>query len=165
MGNGLSPNSEPGVDEVAFTGCERMVRERLEQRAGKLGVRVVSSLSSRTAVLVTDGSFAGGKADEAAGRGTPRIHPDEFTTLLKHLQPAVKKAPAALPRPRTAPDRSAPPPASMAAGAMPAAHGAISPAAVRAWARANGHDVGERGRLPAELTEAFRRAHAGTGLA
>jgi DNA polymerase-3 subunit epsilon len=146
-------------DKVAFTGCEWSVRERLEQRAEKLGVRVMNNVSSRTAMLVTDGSFAGGKADEAAGHGTRCVHPDEFATLLKHLQPAVKKAPASLPRPRTAPDRSAPPSASIAAGAVPAAHVAISPAAVRAWARANGQEVGERGRLPAELTEAYRRAH------
>ena len=30
---------------------------------------------------------------------------------------------------------------------------------MRAWARKNGYDVAERGRLPAEVTEAYRDAH------
>jgi len=145
-------------DKVAFTGCEWTLRERLEKRAEKLGVRVMNNVSSRTAMLVTDGSFAGGKADEAAGRGTRCVHPDEFATLLKHLQPAVKKAAARLPRPRAAESATASSP-PRALDSVPAAHVAISPAAVRTWARANGHEVGERGRLPAELTEAYRRAH------
>jgi DNA polymerase-3 subunit epsilon len=152
-------------DKVAFTGCEWTVRERLELRAEKLGVRVMNNVSSRTAMLVTDGSFAGGKADEAAGRGTRCVHPDEFAVLLKHLQPAVKKAPVSLPRPRTAPDAGASSPAAGAAAFVPEAHVAVSPAAVRAWARANGHEVGDRGRLPLDLTDAYRRAREETGLA
>jgi DNA polymerase III subunit epsilon len=115
--------------------------------------------SSRTPLLVTDGSYAGGKADEAAGRGTRCVHPDQFAILRKHLQPAVKKQPASLPRPLLAPDSSASSPAPVAMGSMPAAHVAISAAAVRAWARANGHEFGDRGCLPAELTEAYCHAH------
>ena len=30
---------------------------------------------------------------------------------------------------------------------------------MRAWARKNGYDVADRGRLPAEVTEAYRAAH------
>ena len=30
---------------------------------------------------------------------------------------------------------------------------------VRAWARANGHKVSDRGRVPAEVIEAYRAAH------
>jgi DNA polymerase-3 subunit epsilon len=152
-------------DKVAFTGCEWTVREQLEQRAEKLGVRVMNNVSSRTALLVTDGSFAGGKADDAPGHGTRRVHPDEFAVLLKHLQPSVKKATASLPRPRAAADTAAGLAAPDAAATVPAAHVAVSPTAVRAWARANGGEVGERGRLPAELVEAYRRAHAPTGQA
>ena len=144
-------------DKVAFTGCDWTVREKLEQRAERLGVRVMNNVSSRTVLLVTDGSFAGGKADDADLHGTRCVHPDEFATLLKHLQPAAKKPTAAVPRPRTAPA----PASSGAADArsLPAAHVSASPAAVRAWARANGWDVGERGRLPAEVTDAYRGAH------
>lgn len=31
-------------------------------------------------------------------------------------------------------------------------------AEIRAWARANGHDIGERGRIPSEVTAAFEAA-------
>jgi hypothetical protein len=33
-------------------------------------------------------------------------------------------------------------------------------AAVRQWARDNGHDVNDRGRVPASILEAFDKAHA-----
>jgi hypothetical protein len=32
--------------------------------------------------------------------------------------------------------------------------------AIREWARANGHEVNERGRIPATITEAFEQAHS-----
>lgn len=35
-----------------------------------------------------------------------------------------------------------------------------APADVRAWARENGHEVPDRGRIPAELVDAYREAHA-----
>jgi Lsr2 len=35
---------------------------------------------------------------------------------------------------------------------------AVDPAAVREWARANGYTVGDRGRIPAPVVEAFRAA-------
>jgi DNA polymerase-3 subunit epsilon len=148
-------------DKVAFTGCEWTVREKLEQRAEKLGVRVMNNISSRTALLVTDGSFEGGKADDAAVHGTRCVHPDEFAVLLKHLQPATKKTTAAVPRPRTA--ATAPSSAAADARSLPGTHVAASPGAVRARARGNGYDVGERGRLPAEVTDAYRRAHEELG--
>jgi DNA polymerase-3 subunit epsilon len=138
------------------------VRDRLEQRADRLGVRVMSNVSSRTALLVTDGSFDGGKADNAATLGTRLVHPDEFGILLDHLQPAVSKATIATARPRPSADPVAavasPTPVVAEGRTLPAAHISSSPAAVRAWARANGYEVGERGRLPAEVTEAYRHA-------
>ena len=33
-------------------------------------------------------------------------------------------------------------------------------AQIREWARANGHAVNERGRIPATITEAYEKAHA-----
>lgn len=36
-----------------------------------------------------------------------------------------------------------------------------SPAVVRQWARANGYEVNERGRIPAGLVAAYRAAHGG----
>ncbi|WP_216870638.1 exonuclease domain-containing protein [Modestobacter excelsi] len=152
-------------DKVAFTGCDWAVRERLEQRADQLGVRVMSNVSSRTARLVTDGSFEGGKADNAASLGTRLAHPDEFAILLDHLQPVVSKSAVAAPVPRLGAASTASTESSTVVAAegrtVPSAHVGPSPAAVRAWARINGYEVGDRGRLPAEVTEAYRRAQAG----
>lgn len=36
---------------------------------------------------------------------------------------------------------------------------------IRAWAQANGFDVGDRGRLPVEVTEAFHKSNAKAGAA
>src|SRR4051812_20712972 len=103
-----------------------------------------------------------GKADDAAVHSTRCVAPDEFAVLLKHLQPAAKKVTASVPRPRNA---TASPAAAADVRSLPAAHVSASLGTVRAWARANGYDVGERGRLPAEVTDAFKRAHQelGTG--
>ncbi|TKJ29882.1 hypothetical protein A6V29_19185 [Blastococcus sp. CCUG 61487] len=138
-------------DKVVFTGCDDNLRNQLERRSEQLGVRVLGTVSSRTAILVTDGRFAGGKAEAAAEHGVRCVHPDAFVTLLDHLQPATAKPTPTVPRPRQ--HTSAP------ANVAPAGS---SPAAVRAWARANGYDVGERGRLPAEVFDAYRRAQAAT---
>lgn len=47
----------------------------------------------------------------------------------------------------------------------PAAEATINNDAIRAWARANGHDVSDRGRVPANVKEAFDQAHAPSGSA
>ncbi len=143
-------------DKVAFTGCEDAIREALEQRAQQLGVRVMDNVSQLSSMLVTDGSFAGGKAADAAALGVRCVHPNEFAVLLRHLQPAARLSPATTPRPSVTPT-----PTSLAAPAPQVARDA-SPAAVRAWAREQGYDVGERGRLPAEVTAAYHRAHQAT---
>ncbi|MCW2932910.1 MAG: Lsr2, partial [Actinomycetia bacterium] len=38
---------------------------------------------------------------------------------------------------------------------------AVDTVAVRAWARENGHDIKDRGRVPAELVVKFREAAVG----
>jgi DNA polymerase-3 subunit epsilon len=138
-------------DKVVFTGCDDGLRDRLERRCEQLGVRVLGTVSSRTAMLVTDGRFSGGKAVDAAEHGVRCVHPDAFVTLLNHLQPAPAKSAPAVPRPRQ--HTSSP---------VNVAPAGVSPAAVRAWARANGYDVGERGRLPAEVFDAYGRAEIAT---
>lgn len=35
-----------------------------------------------------------------------------------------------------------------------------SPSAIRSWARANGFEVSDRGRMPVSVHQAYRRAHA-----
>ncbi|WP_374196987.1 Lsr2 family protein [Pimelobacter sp. 30-1] len=44
-------------------------------------------------------------------------------------------------------------------GAAAAAAGGASAKEVREWARANGHDVPERGRIPSDVREAYDAAH------
>ncbi|NQX04820.1 MULTISPECIES: histone-like nucleoid-structuring protein Lsr2 [unclassified Rathayibacter] len=142
-------------DRVAFTGCDERQREKLERRAEQLGVRVVSSVSRLTAVLVTDGSFSGGKHDRALEHGTRMVHPDTFEILLAHLQPArsavepeVRSTPAAT--------RSR---ASDVVIALPSQdRSTASPSEIRSWALANGHEVGVRGRLPKDVIAAFEAA-------
>ncbi|WP_253259473.1 BRCT domain-containing protein [Subtercola boreus] len=69
-------------DRVAFTGCDEKQRNRLEQRAATLGVRVMNNVSKFTVVLVTDGSFDGSKQAKAREIGTRVVHPDKFDLLL-----------------------------------------------------------------------------------
>jgi|tagenome__1003787_1003787.scaffolds.fasta_scaffold20946099_2 hypothetical protein len=80
-------------------------------------------------------------------------------------RPAVSKSTVAAPVPRLGAASAAAVASSTVVVAegrtLPAAHVGPSPAAVRAWARANGYEVWERGRLPAEVTEAYRRAQTG----
>jgi DNA polymerase III subunit epsilon len=134
--------------KVAFTGCDETLRDQLERRAEALGVRVMNNVSTKTFLLVTDGTFSGGKAADAARVGCRIVHPDDFATLLQHLQPAVvrerKKVPA------TAPEL----PVEQDPG-RPALVERADPAAVRQWARENGYAVGTRGRLHQDLYAAY----------
>lgn len=74
--------------KVTFTGCDPDQRADLEQRAESLGVRVMNTVSRKTAVLVADGAFDGTKADMARELNIRTVHPDVFRTLLDYLQPA-----------------------------------------------------------------------------
>ena len=159
------PHGEPlrVGDKVAFTGCDDQLREQLERRAESLGVRVMNNVSARTAMLVTDGSFAGGKLADAHALGTRIVSPELFATLLQHLQPAMRER--KLPVPTQRPEQAG---AAVGAAAETAVMVAVpagcvsgpSPGQVRAWGRENGWVLGERGRLPADLFEAYRAAHS-----
>jgi DNA polymerase-3 subunit epsilon len=141
-------------DKVVFTGCDPDEREQLEDRAEALGVRVISSVSARVAMLVTDGSFSGTKAAAAARIGLRTVDPATFATLLDHLQPAAARpAPRPLAVP-TDPSRATPLPAPRTPG------DSFDPSVVRAWARSLGIAVGDRGRLPAAVFAAYAEAHS-----
>lgn len=160
------PHGEPlrVGQKVVFTGCDGMQRERLEARAEALGVRVMSSVNARTAMLVTDGNFDGAKAADAATLGTRTVTPDVFDILLRRLQPVVRTAPVVVPaqRPPVITDPGA------AEATTAASHGLgfggrdAAPVVVRAWARDNGYDVGVRGRLSAEVFDAYARTRTPT---
>lgn len=157
LGAGLGPLPDPWPhgeplrvgDRVAFTGCDETQRLRLEQRAEELGVRVINSVSRLTVMLITDGSFSGGKLAKSQELGTRRVHPDIFDVLLQHLQPAAGHAVL-----------GAPAPVRAVTAATPTSPGAASPSSIRAWAAASGYEVGVRGRLPKSVVEAYTAAHA-----
>lgn len=150
-------------DKVAFTGCDAVQREALEIRSTQLGVRVTGNVSGLTALLVTDGSFSGTKLDDAERLGTRTVGPDEYAVLLMHLQPArVRGAVAAGWAPPSIPDHggvAASTESNEAAGRTNVSATA-NPSAIRDWALTNGYEVGVRGRLPAEVVEAFALASA-----
>jgi DNA polymerase-3 subunit epsilon len=149
-------------DKVVFTGCEDTTRRRLEAESEQVGGRIIGGVSAKTALLVTDGTMDGTKAAKARELGTRTVHPDIYAVLLAHLQPAVARGTKPLPKaprpalPRHAASRNKSPASeSIATTAM-----APNPAEVRAWARANGIEVGVRGRLQKELIDAYLASQA-----
>lgn len=154
-------------DRVVFTSCEGAGRDILEARSTELGVRVLSSVSSKTAMLVTDGTMQGGKHEKATSLGVRMVDPQTYRELLAHLQPAV---PARLTNsPRGATPKANAVPATTAGttrqpgGSSPTAAfravAAPSSPLVRGWGRDNGWEVGQRGRLPAGLLDVYVAAH------
>lgn len=146
------PHGEPlrVGDRAAFTGCDETQRLRLEQRAEQLGVRVISSVSRLTVMLITDGSFAGGKLAKSQELGIRQVHPDVFDVLLQHLQ-HLQPAASLAPPPSTEPHRPA--------SAETRGPSLVSPSAVRAWAVSAGLDIGVRGRIPKHVIDAYAAAH------
>jgi len=169
LGAHLGPLPEPWAhgeplrvgDKIAFTGCDDVVRDRLEKRSGELGVRVMGNVSRLTVLLVTDGSYVGVKREKAAECGTRVVEPAVYEHLLKHLQPSMSSTGG----PRV-PLRSH----AASAATNPAAETSLhekengqafsqpSPGEVRTWALANGYAVGVRGRLSRDVLEAYADA-------
>lgn len=160
-------------DKVVFTGCDEAVRTRLEAQSERLGVRVLGAVSAKVALLVTDGSMDGGKARRAAELGTRVVHPDVYELMLTYLQPALPRTGGGA---RPASPRQHDESLASAAGSSwtpvvaPSVAGgsdlsALNPADVRAWARANGLEVGVRGRLPKDVVQAFADAQAAASSA
>lgn len=159
-------------DKVVFTGCDEAVRTRLEEQSERLGVRVLGSVSAKVALLVTDGSMNGGKARRAAELGTRVVHPDVYAVMLTYLQPPLSRTwGSARPCSPRQPDEAlaaaegsigAPVVAPSVGGPGPAAP---NPAHVRSWARANGLEVGVRGRLSKDVVQAFVDAQAAASSA
>lgn len=150
-------------DRVAFTGCDPVQRDDLEQQATVRGVRVLGSVSRRTVMLITDGSVDGIKAHAAAELGTRIVHPDDFQVMLEFIQPWMgATTPPLQPGPKAA---SAPAPKAVgvalptAAVVASAGSGRPAPSVVRAWALDVGLPVGVRGRLSAEVWDAYAEAH------
>jgi DNA polymerase-3 subunit epsilon len=136
-------------DKVVFTGCAAFSRPEMERRAESLGIYVIGSMSPKVALLVSDGTMEGGKAAKAHALGARVVHPDDFRTLLDHLQPARPREVKAPPTPHKTKQPDAP------ARAQVHLPEGITPAVVREWGRQNGWEVGVRGRLNQELLVAY----------
>lgn len=145
-------------DKVVFTGCEAYGRDRLEERTQKLGVRITGWVSRRTTLLVTDGTVDGTKAAAARQCGTRLVHPTEFLVMLEYLQPAIPLEVKSQPPMRTAVAETQAGASATSRSAL--ASVAVAPAVVRQWAKANGFDVGERGRIHRDVIEAYLLATA-----
>ncbi|MFG2044444.1 exonuclease domain-containing protein [Dactylosporangium sp. NPDC048998] len=145
-------------DGVAFTGCDELIRARLEGRAQAAGLRVTGSVSSKTAVLVTDGADPYTTKAEAARQFNTRIvTPDIFAELVYYIQPVkagTSKGTTTASIPAASQPARTPTAASAIAPALPATGSAI-----RTWARTQGLPVGVRGRLPADIVAAYATAH------
>ncbi|MGC5287548.1 Lsr2 family DNA-binding protein [Micromonospora sp. DT231] len=142
---------------VAFTGCDELLRARLEGRAQAFGLRVTGSVSRKTAVLVTDGVDPYTTKAQAAREFKTRIvAPEVFAELVHYVQPAktgTDRTPAET-APSPTPTTTAPMAATTTVSTLPAPGPTI-----RAWARANGLPVGVRGRLATETVNAYAAAH------
>jgi DNA polymerase-3 subunit epsilon len=145
-------------DGVAFTGCDELLRARLEGRAQAAGLRVTGSVSRKTAVLVTDGADPYTTKAEAARQFKTRIvTPEVFAELVPYIQAAETEA-GSRAQTTTTPVPAQPSPRAKAANTTSSPLPASGPA-IRAWAREQGLPVGVRGRLAAEIVTAYAIAH------
>lgn len=76
-------------DRVVITGCYDFGRDELEKNAQALGIRITSSVSGKTKLLVSDGSIGGNKDKDAKELGVRTVHPDVFRKLLEFVQPKL----------------------------------------------------------------------------
>ncbi|WP_454301976.1 Lsr2 family DNA-binding protein [Salana multivorans] len=156
-------------ERVVFTGCEDAGRVDLEKRTIEFGLRVTGSVSRRTAVLVSDGTVDGIKMRAARELGTRVISPRNYVVLLRHRQPAlvaVANPPTNVPVPDPSTESApalAEPAHTRAARSTPSETRPASPATVRSWAMQNGYDVGVRGRIRAEVWQAYEAASVAEG--
>ena len=73
-------------DKIAFTGCDPEWRAKAEKLTQEKGLQLMGSVSSKTKLLVTDGSYSGNKMASAREHGVRVASPAEFEVLLKYVQ-------------------------------------------------------------------------------
>lgn len=128
-------------DRVVFTGCDPDERAKLEFQSKKVGIAITGSVSAKTKYLVTDGSYSGNKVRDAEKFGTPKVNPDQYKILLKHIQPAGST-------PLSKKDKER---ISSQTGAE-----GLDVSVVRNWAIENGYEIAPKGRLQSEIFDAYR---------
>jgi len=75
--------------KVVFTGCDPEYRDELEKKSKKLGVTIATTVTKKTNLLVTDGSYSGNKMRDASALGLRVVTPEQYEIMLKNLQPAI----------------------------------------------------------------------------
>lgn len=151
-------------DAIAITGCDAD-RVALDVAARDAGLLVRSSVTRKTSVLVADGTVRGGKARDAAQLGTRVVAPAEAFELFRFVQPwdggdddhgamGLVRLPVAGPPSGGSGDVG---PREVDRSDRDREDSALAPrpSEVRAWARAQGIPVGERGRLSHALIARF----------
>ena len=109
-------------------------------------------------VEMYEDDLEGGRADVTVSFGLDGasyeidLTNDNAQQLRESLRPFVEAARSVSSSQRTGRRRS---------GGRSASNNSESPAKVREWARENGHNVNERGRIPASVVAAYREAHGG----
>lgn len=126
--------------KVVFTGCDPEQRDQLEKESKKLGVAISSGVSKKTSLLVTDGSYVGNKATDAAALGVRIVSPNEYELMLKYIQPALEPEVKAV---------------TQKVSSQSGAEG-LDPSLVRNWAIANGIEVSPKGRIHSDIYEKYK---------
>lgn len=96
-------------DRIAFTGNTEVPREQLAARAQTAGLRVTSSVSHLTSLVVVEDALSqSAKAKAARQHGVPMVVEQVFLRLLSHVQPKSDE-PTVAPKQRTPADGHAAP--------------------------------------------------------
>jgi DNA polymerase-3 subunit epsilon len=127
-------------NKVVFTGCEPGQRSNLEKESKKIGITISSKVTSKTNLLITDGSYVGNKANDAKSLGVRVVTPDEYELMLKYVQPALLQE-----------DSSKSVKKSSQSGAED-----LDPSEVRSWAISQGIQVSPKGRIHSDVYELFK---------
>ena len=130
-------------DKVVFTGCDPAQRAILENNSKKMGVAILSKVTAKTNVLVTDGSYVGNKANDAKKFGTRVVSPDEYEILLDYIQPQLVETPETK---------------KMKVSSQTGAEG-LDPAVVREWAIRSGIEVTPKGRIHSRVYDEYKKQH------
>ena len=128
-------------NKVVFTGCDPEQRSNLEKESKKIGITISSKVTSKTNLLITDGSYVGNKANDAKALGVRVVTPDEYELMLKYVQAAL------LPEESSKTAKK-----SSQSGAED-----LDPSKVRAWAISEGIEVSPKGRIHSDVYELFKK--------
>jgi DNA polymerase-3 subunit epsilon len=77
-------------DRVCFTGGDPVMRYKLETKSVSQGLRVSSTISSKTSLLVADGDFSGNKLRDAQEKGIRIVTYSDYAKMVEFVQISKK---------------------------------------------------------------------------